>query len=86
MLCIKLIFLAFFLVPMPSWGGPNPAELHKRALSQYDLAMNHFGISMGEREDLADPAVKVLNRSAADLLCLKGDVAGCLDASSRRTR
>jgi CHAT domain-containing protein/tetratricopeptide (TPR) repeat protein len=48
--------------------------------------MTYFGVAMGERDDTDDPASKTLSAALAEILCLKGDVEGCLAASKEGGR
>lgn len=62
-------------------AAQNVAELQQQALAHYSQAATCFGVAMGEREDPGDPAGKFLSAALAEILCLKGDVEGCLAAS-----
>jgi len=48
--------------------------------------MTYFGVAMGERDEPEDPASRILSAALAEILCLKGDVEGCLAASKEGGR
>jgi len=82
----SLVLLVFSIFPALARAGEEPANLQARALESYDRALANYGVALGEREDPDDPACKLIERSVADLLCLKGDVDGCLQASKSSKR
>jgi len=77
----RIITVCICWLSTAAWAAPGVSRLQKDALAHYNQAMTYFGVAMGERDDPGDPASKLLSSALAEILCLKGDVEGCLAAS-----
>ncbi len=80
------ILMGFVLLAGPAAGAQSIEALNKQAVAAYQEAFERYGLAMGERQDPADPAVKLLLGQIAELLCLRADAVGCLDASAEAGR
>jgi len=81
-----LILLLMFPLVSRAQLQKRPEVLHQKMMQAYEQAYSHYGVAMGERENPEDPAVKRIQTAIADILCLKGDVTGCLAASKEVKR
>ena len=82
----RIITICILLLSASAGAAPGASKLQKDALAHYNQAMTYFGVAMGERDDPDDPASKILSAALAEILCLKGDVEGCLAASKEGGR
>ncbi|MBN2495391.1 MAG: CHAT domain-containing protein [Deltaproteobacteria bacterium] len=79
------VFLILLLCPGASYARESPEHLRERALAHYGRAKLAFGVAMGGRAS-ADPALPQLLAEVAEMLCLQGDLEGCLSASREAGR
>jgi CHAT domain-containing protein/tetratricopeptide (TPR) repeat protein len=78
---ISVLLCVVALLSQIAQAADQPAKFHDQAVLHYQRAKTHFGVAMGERENSEDPANQMLERSVADVICLLGDVDGCIAAS-----
>ena len=78
--------VSLFLLSLPCRGADDAETLHKRVVAHYDRAAEHFGLAMGERGEEAGSALSLLVAEVAEILCLKGELDGCLEASRQIQR
>ncbi len=77
----RFLTVCILLLSAPAGAASSAPKLQEEALAHYNQAVTYFGVALGERDDPDDPALKLLSAALSEILCLKGDVQGCLAAS-----